>query len=265
MKKIDFYKACEVPTSNFDLQYAKLNMHWMIAKKIYELKDYEGEIPLYLHFIWLGSKMPKEYEEIIDGWKQHNPNHKVFIWGDEEVNKLLKEESDEVRALYSQCTNFGQKSDIARYIILSKIGGVYSDIDFVCLDNIEDLHEVNFFAGICLEKEFQLNNGLMGSVKNHPIIHNAIQGIDLKGYDNISCPHTRTLYQTGPWVITEAAKKYVFDAEELPSDILFMPSNYFHPFPAVKRFDGDWKKYVKDYTKCVHLWKSSWQNKQQES
>lgn len=271
MKKVDFYEACRVPTSLYDENFAKTNINWLIAKKIYEMEEksivYEFEeslvesgIPRRIHFIWLGSELPKQYEEIVDTWKEHNPDHGIFVWGDKEVKTLVEDYADDhFKELYSQCANYGQKSDLLRYLILSEIGGIYADIDFVCLQNFNELHDCNFFAGICLEKEFQLNNGLIGCAPGHPIMDNVLERIDLKGFDHIACPHTRTLFQTGPWALTDAVKKYIFDGEELHDDIMLWPPNYFHPFPAAKRFEGNWEDYIKDYSLTAHLWECSWQ------
>ena len=37
---------------------------------------------------------------------------------------------------YSSAKNWGMKSDILRYEILQKFGGVYIDTDYECLQNI---------------------------------------------------------------------------------------------------------------------------------
>jgi len=271
MKKVDFYEACRVPTSLYDESYAKVNIDWLLAKKIYEQEEKsidlyhddkieQAGIPYYIHFIWLGSELPKKYENVIQSWRINNPKHNVFIWGDKEIDQFMSDyASDDFRKLFDSCENFGQKSDILRYLILANVGGVYSDIDFMCVDNIEDLHNVNFFAGICLERDLQLNNGLIGCAAGHEIMTNVIKRIDLKGFQHIECPHTRTLFQTGPWALTDAVKKYIFDCDKCPNDITLWPPNYFHPFPASKRHDGKWEDYVKDYSLACHLWHCSWQ------
>jgi len=262
MKKLDFYETCRVPTSLYNEEYAKINIYWRIAKKLYDLNENkrEGHIPLYLHFIWLGGELPKKYEEVIQSWRINNPKHTVFVWGDKEANQLINDfATDDFRKMYDNCKNFGQKSDILRYLILDNIGGVYSDIDFMCLGNIESLHNVGFFAGICLEKDFQLNNGLIGCAPHHTVMENTFKRVNLDGFDHITCPHTRTLFQTGPWALTDAVKEYIHSGSKLPLDIMFLPPNYFHPFPASKRHEGNWRDYIKDYSFAVHLWECSWQ------
>lgn len=259
MKKIDFWEACDVPTSLFDINYAKGNIKWMAANKIYNQQEKLGGIPNWLHFIWLGGELPKKYEDIVQSWRINNPHLNVFVWGDKEAEDLVKKHGPVTQNLFSSCQNFGQKSDILRYIILHDIGGIYSDIDFICVGNISEIQNVDFFAGICLERDFQLNNGLMASSKGHQILKNVFKRITLTGYSEIECKATRTLYQTGPWALTDAVNQYIFDSESLPNDIMFWPPNYFHPFPASKRFEGNWQDYVKDYSLAVHLWECSWQ------
>ena len=262
MNDPNFYEACRVPTSLYNEEYAKTNADWLIAKKLYELPDDQrtGNIPMYIHFIWLGGELPEEYESIIQGWRVLNPRHTIFVWGDKEAKQFIDEYADDTfKEMYKKCDNFGKKSDVLRYLILDNIGGVYSDIDFMCLSNIEHLHDVNFFAGICLEKDFQLNNGVIGCTSHHPIMENVFERVDLDGFKEIACPHTRTLFQTGPWALTDAVKKYVYGGDKLPKDIVFWPPNFFHPFPAAKRHGGNWEDYVKEYSISVHLWHCSWQ------
>jgi len=259
MKKVDFYEACWVPTSLYDERYAKLNTKWLIANKIYNQEEKEGYIPKRLHFIWLGSELPTEYQANIDTWIEHNPKHEVFVWTDDEVDKIMDVQEDRIKDMFESAKNFGQKSDILRYVILYNFGGIYSDIDFICLGDFSDLENVNFFAGICLERDFQLNNGLMACSPKHKILENILERITIDGYEEIECPHTRTLYQTGPWALTDSVNKYIFECTECPNDVMFWPPNYFHPFPAAERHDGNWEDYVKDYSLACHLWHCSWQ------
>lgn len=262
MRKIDFYKACKVPTSNYDEDFAKINVKWLVANKIYNQKAKEGVIPYRFHTIWLGGELPERYKVNIETWKDLNQQYDFFFWGDDEAESLISEADHNIQQQYREAKNYGQKSDILRYLILYKIGGVYADIDFVCLGDFEELHNVNFFAGICLEKEFQLNNGLMASNSGHRILENCLNGIEVNGHKEIACDATRTLYQTGPWVLTNAVNKYIFeDCERCPDDVMFWPPNYFHPFPAAKRNDENefWEDYIKEYSLACHLWECSWQ------
>jgi mannosyltransferase OCH1-like enzyme len=40
-------------------------------------------IPMIMHFIWLGSEIPRKYSIFIDKWKSMHPRWEVHIWDDE--------------------------------------------------------------------------------------------------------------------------------------------------------------------------------------
>lgn len=47
--------------------------------------------------------------------------------------------------------------------ILLRHGGVYVDVDFLCLGAFDDLHRrYEFYAGVSNTGTFELNNGLVG-------------------------------------------------------------------------------------------------------
>lgn len=124
-------------------------------------------IPKLFHFIWAGGekKLPDDNIEVILGWMQDNPNCKFRLWIDEAtaaenedltafyqkqfqiiagkkgikvdldklaikditkeevVDKYIRYEIDRLRP------NYGASSDMLRYAILHKYGGVYFDSD----------------------------------------------------------------------------------------------------------------------------------------
>jgi mannosyltransferase OCH1-like enzyme len=116
-------------------------------------------IPKVFHFIWLGSNLPDEFLPMIGSWKCQHPLWEVRIWSDEDVEPL----SLTNRHLFDSSANFGMKSDILRYEILQKFGGVYIDIDYECVANIENLcSDCQFFAGLSNTGVLEVNNGLIG-------------------------------------------------------------------------------------------------------
>jgi mannosyltransferase OCH1-like enzyme len=116
-------------------------------------------IPKVFHFIWLGSCLPEKFTPLIDSWKCRHSSWEVKIWSDADVEQL----SLTNRHLFDLSMNFGMKSDILRYEILQKFGGVYVDIDYECIANIENLcTDCHFFAGLSNTGVLEVNNGLIG-------------------------------------------------------------------------------------------------------
>jgi len=261
---MNFFDMCEIETSLFHRDYAETDNRWQLVKHIYEEnidKDKDSHsIPKIIHFIWVGSELPEPYSQNIDDWKQKNPDFEVMVWDDAKVNSF-KPSMQNVE-LFDSAPRFGGKSDILRYEILKKHGGLYVDTDFICVSGFSDLHDkYSFYAGICLERPVQLNNGIMASAPNHPILDICIGQMRLDNPWNIQCPETLVLYQTGPWALTRSFLHYAENTEDHSGTIIF-PSQTFHPFPAAKRDEATEKlvqSYYKPHTRACHLWHSSWQ------
>lgn len=49
-----------------------------------------------------------------------------------------------IQKAFDAATNFGEKSDILRYEILEKHGGVYADVDVACVQAFDSLPKVGY-------------------------------------------------------------------------------------------------------------------------
>jgi mannosyltransferase OCH1-like enzyme len=127
-------------------------------------------IPRIAHFIWIGNKSLPEYgKRCIDLFRFHHPNWTIMLWTNMEINN-----DPELCALIADVYNEGKASDILRYFILARLGGVYIDVDYEftdCLELIPGLFDtrqgegrgvVKFFCGLSNANMVEVNNGVMG-------------------------------------------------------------------------------------------------------
>ena len=113
-------------------------------------------IPKKLHFIWLGElNIPMN---IINTWKQYHADWEIKIWTDKEVNELTMINQE----IFDKSKKYNQKSDIARFEIIYRYGGVYCDTDIICLKSINSLLQNKLF--LIQEKRGVISNSLIGSV-----------------------------------------------------------------------------------------------------
>lgn len=264
-KDIDFYTKCETETTLFDRNFAEGDENWNVLKALYTKNGNSittQSIPKIMHFIWLGGDLPIQYQYIISRWKEKT-NFDVLLWNDITSEKFMQNKT--LYRMFKESKNFGIRSDCLRYEILKHFGGVYIDTDFICLDeNFGALHDhTQFYGGLLLEKLTQVGNGIIGTIPNHPIINSCIDLADDKRYTSeISCESTRTLFQTGPWVLTMSILNYIKNNNF--NDILIFPSQSFHPFPAAYREHNDSmelvSQFIKPWSMACHLWHCSWQS-----
>jgi len=103
-----------------------------------------------VHFVFIGSSLPKTAALCVESWKRHFSN--VRMWDDDSVDrvlfpalaeagseggrhrKLLADPGGPYRAAIAG-GKFGFASDLLRYVVLFHFGGMYVDIDYYLLKN----------------------------------------------------------------------------------------------------------------------------------
>ena len=212
-------------------------------------------MPKIFHFIWIGDKpMPQFGVKLIDTWKQKHPDWEIIIWDNDKVEQFFLNHDSPYflfnQKAYLETDIFAQKTDLLRLEILFWFGGVYIDIDFVCLKNIESLLKTTKVFGVWSRKRDDdwIDTGILGSVPHHRALWKAIMkaGINCNRSDNSSVD---LVFTTGPGLITEVWKT--------DNDVTKFPSICFYPFSVV--FGEEFQnihKYLNSYG--VHLFLQSY-------
>jgi mannosyltransferase OCH1-like enzyme len=237
-------------------QYQKKKSHNHPSKAAYR-------IPKKIHMIWLGSPPPEFVQNMFESWKKLHPSWEVKLWTEGDVLRFhLKNQQ-----AYDASKNWGEKSDIFRYEILEREGGIYADTDFECIRPFDDICKVaDFFSGIGYSEGVPfLYNGLIGSRPGHPIIKRCVDSLPIGNGNN---DFLRILNTTGPAFFTKCFYECVWPtngggaASDLGIVVPF-PITYFYPFPDVRResypnTDAIKRDWVHPLTYAIHYWKISW-------
>lgn len=136
-------------------------------------------IPKIIHQIWIG---PKEMSSLSlfyqKEWKRMHPDWEYKLWRDEDVKNF----DFETKHLYDDSQSYLERSDILRYEILKKYGGVYADMDvkpIIPQDNLIKYYD--FYASLESPTDYQtspiINNGFIAASPNNPIIIGALDEI----------------------------------------------------------------------------------------
>ena len=207
-------------------------------------------IPKLIHQIWLGSKVPTKYDKWRDSWRIFNPDFIYKLWSEDDILELGLE--NEVAFLGSP--NLGVKSDIARYEILYKLGGIYVDTDFECLRSFESLRCTStFFAGQGFEVKPLIFNGILGAAPGHKIFDLMI---DVIREPVLSQDPMDILQAVGVFKFTDV---FFNNFVELDEGSVVFPSDYFYPWPNFLRYNADNRyKYLSDSSFAIHHWEVSW-------
>ena len=114
--------------------------------------------------------------------KRSNPNYEYNLFDNVECSDFIKKNFDErVFDAYQRIIPGAFKADLWRYCVLYVYGGIYCDIDMVCLNSFDILlgDNIDMFVPIDLnqnprEGKHNLLNAFIGIIPKHPIMKNCI-------------------------------------------------------------------------------------------
>jgi hypothetical protein len=200
-------------------------------------------IPRIFHRVWLGSeRLPDEFEQFGRTWRERHPDWEMILWTAANLPKLQNEWAVEKSGLLAAKTN------IIRYELLERFGGVYIDTDFECLRNIEPLiSDVDCFAALERYVPFEsgifplVNNAIIGCVPHHRFLEDLVGGIEPRLR---ACGEVRgAVQQTGPYYFSEVLLYH--------PEVTIFPDELFYPYQYHER----WRRYESfPDAYAVHHW-----------
>lgn len=148
----------------------------------------QREIPKYLHLIWmqgaesLAEKRP-EFPQYEKRWREMlGPEWSLKVWDMESLHRIVREVTPaSLRHLENPDTPIAAKSDIGRFAIMYKYGGVYVDVGTRPIRSILYLLRDTQFAFIYRDvSDFEhkvignVNTSWFAAVPRHPIVASMI-------------------------------------------------------------------------------------------
>jgi len=148
-------------------------------------------IPKILHFTYVSQGLrpdqepfPDYVQQNIAGWKAMQPDWEVKTWD----NAAVRQEFPEIVPILAQIKIMSWLSDLLRYHVLERFGGVYIDTDTVAIRSIEPL--LTHFGFTVCERPFQnpgpnitmspdrcrlACNAVIGVKPHHPALQQVIE------------------------------------------------------------------------------------------
>lgn len=224
----------------------------------YDIPPSYSSIPPIIHLIWLGSPINPEVQIAIESWKKHHQGWEINVWTDEKVKNFSWTE-ERLRIAFEQADTWAEKADILRLDVLYQFGGIYSDVDVLCLHPFHDLivQNITFFS--CFElnytsshygEPFYIGTAVMGATKSSPLMKSCLDNCQTK----LEAPHVKYLNRTATGLVSRVCQAFLQDDKE---NILILPCSYFYPFPWKKR-DENAADFISPQTLAIHLWDNSW-------
>lgn len=210
-------------------------------------------IPTILHRIWLGkAPIPREFQTWWKQFKALNPEWEFRTWRDRDLEWIVN------RDVFDESPTMSERSDVARFEILAKHGGIYVDTDVEPLRPLDQLTRHEAFAG--WEYSNRLGTAVLGGAPGHPALQRLID--ELPAWAEMH-EGDRPDERTGPLFLTTMWWGYdrLLRKQGKRSDIMRYPRETFYPYgwwPAdAKKANGPFPS----STILVHHWRASWVQK----
>jgi|ADGO01.1.fsa_nt_gi Mannosyltransferase OCH1 and related enzymes len=173
-------------------------------------------VPRVIHWWWDGPELPEAYARFRDRWAELHPGWSLVVWDearflaefgpDHPVVQLYRN-----RARWSpHAHEWGWKTNIARYLILQRDGGLWVDADLEPLKAVDPLIErleasENHNALAAYEDRTHVNNAFLASTPGGSFITAVVDGLGRRIKAKRGKPSNVV---TGPHYLTELAATY---------------------------------------------------------
>jgi FkbM family methyltransferase len=176
-------------------------------------------IPKQIIQTWEHKELGQEFQKIVDSWKNNNPTYDYKLIDKEEREQFIKSNFGlDVFNTYNSIVPGANKADLFRYCYLYIKGGVYADIDSLCIGNLDNflLNDIDFVVPIDFnininEGKHNLACGFIASRPNHPILLDCINTI-VYNVQNRVIPYSKLDF-TGPGILGRSVNKYLGNEE----------------------------------------------------
>lgn len=173
------------------------------------------KIPKLIFQTFESSNFSNEFQNIINTWKIKNPDYKyTFHDKNDRVNFLTSNFAPNVINAYNRIIPGAYKADLWRYCVLYIYGGVYADIDTLCLGSIDSFlnNDIELMAPIDLnttpsDGPHNVANGFIAVVPKSPIMLDCINQV-IHNVENNIVPVSKINF-SGPGILGRSINKYL--------------------------------------------------------
>lgn len=175
----------------------------------------ESRIPKCMMQTWGHKQLSPQFKEIVDTWKKYNPEYQFALLDDNDSEEFIQKhfEQDVINA-YKRIIPGAYKADLFRCCYLWVNGGVYADIDTLCMGKLDDflIPGADLVVPVDLnygpnEGTHNLFNTFIAAVPRHPVMMICIQKIVYNVKNNI-VPSSKLDF-SGPGVLGRSVNEFL--------------------------------------------------------
>jgi mannosyltransferase OCH1-like enzyme len=164
-------------------------------------------VPAIIHQVLLGDlEMRPKWEQARSSCLELHPTWDFKLWKSHESNQFVQEYYPQIYSTYRYYPLEIQRSNVLRYLLLDRYGGMYLDLDMRCRQNLDFLRGEEFLTPPA--NPTGINNAFIVSKKGHPfwthVVDHLIQ-YDIDWYT----PYLTNMFSTGEFKSVEIAHSFV--------------------------------------------------------
>lgn len=229
------------------------------------------ETPKLIHQTWKTNQVPDHLQSYQQSWLSINPSYQYTLHTDEDIDQIVRQYAPDFYDSYRNFYTHIERVDFVRYVLLYEFGGIYADLDEVCIKPLDDLVAKNQIVlgyepvehNTLYQRDHILCNAFMISPPKQQFWMDFMNYI-IQNYDNHKwIPWKNTaIYRTGPMALTLFYDS-VWDRDKY--NVCLLSSCAF--FPMTDRFTNrtvEGFPYISrechnlSQTYAIHCWEHGW-------
>jgi hypothetical protein len=183
-------------------KYQNNNLTSILNNNIIHKSNSNSIIPMNVFQAWHSKNLPTKMNETIKSLRTQNQDFKFYLYDNNNCrNFIISNFSNEVLNAYDRLIPHAYKSDLWRYCILYKNGGIYLDVKYNCVDGFklnELIHSEHFASD--RPEHFMNRNGIYQAIIVTKPGNNVLLECINKIVENVNNKYYgyNPLYPTGP-------------------------------------------------------------------
>jgi inositol phosphorylceramide mannosyltransferase catalytic subunit len=140
-----------------------------------------GRVPKIIHQTWRDNiSLPVQWRDAVNSCRTLHSDYDYRFWTDESARKLIQSSFPKLLSTYDSYPYDIQRADVIRLIVLYVFGGVYLDLDIICLQSVDFLR--SFDMVLPRTRPIGLSNDFIMSKPRHPFLLQAINNLEKYHY-----------------------------------------------------------------------------------
>lgn len=232
-------------------------------------------IPHIIHQIWSGiyGPLPKAQEKLGKTWKKYHPDWRYEFWDNDRILSFISMNYPQFREKYDRYPYDIQRWDAIRYLILTKLGGLYVDFDYECMASFDSILEnrkccfarepkEHLVKGV-INKNYSFNNALMACEPNNLFMNEIVEHVfsDQFCHVPVENKYLYVLSTTGPQKLIQ-----LYENTRYKEEIYLIPAELVSPFSmmeieAIRRgYSSEQMQGKLEGAKAIHYFLGDWVN-----